>query len=515
MILLQDLPNKPGCYLYKDSKGIIIYVGKAKNIKKRVSSYFQKNLLDEKTKQLVKRIATMDYIITDTEVEALLLENSLIKKHTPKYNINLKDSKQYAYLELTNEEYPRLLVLRDKTKAQGQLFGPFVSGTARAELQQFLIKTFKIRTCTTLPKRACLRYHLGICDAPCIHNISKEEYDEEIAKVASILKGHTSEVRKELLAKMKQAAQKEAFEQAQKYKEQLDALTWLEEKQHVQRKEAEEDIINYHEDKEQIYLVKFAVRKGLLEEKQSYLFDKTIDWYESFITSYYTENDVPKELILPKKISATAETYLSLRAQRKIKVTIPLQGTKKSLLDLAKTNIMHEYFQGEERTRDLKEQLNLDEVPVIIECFDISHLSGTHNVASMVQFKNGRPNKNNYRRYKLSTEVNDDFIHMHEVVYRRYKRLLYEKKELPGLIVIDGGKGQLSAAQEALRDLGLKLPIISLAKKEEEIYLPNEDFPLRIKKTAKGLLLLRAIRDEAHRFAISYNRLLRKKELTA
>lgn len=514
MIELSTLPNEPGCYIYKDVQEIIIYVGKAKNIKKRVSSYFQKNLSDEKTKQLVKRIASIDYIITSNEVEALLLENSLIKKHRPKYNIDLKDSKQYAYLELTNEEFPRLMVLRDKIRAQGQIFGPFVSGTARMELQQFLTKTFKIRTCATLPKRACLRYHLGICSAPCVNAVSETAYSENVQEVAAILKGKTSEVRKKILLKMKKAAKKEAFEQAQTYKEQAEALMWLEEKQHVQRKKAEEDIINYYEDKEKIYVIKFSVRKGLLEEKQIYIFDNAINWYESFITNYYTDNEIPQEIILPKKISDAAQTYLSLLGKRTVKIIIPEKGTKKALLDLAKKNILYEYFQGEERTQDLKEKLQLDEEPTIIECFDVSHLSGTNNVASMVQFKNGKANKINYRRYKLSTEVNDDYVHMHEVVYRRYKRLLYERKDMPNLIVIDGGKGQLGAAAEALRDLGLKLPIISLAKKEEEIYLPNEDTPLRLKKTTKGLLLLREIRDEAHRFAITYNRLLRKKGLT-
>lgn len=514
MIELSKLPEEPGCYVFKDAKNIILYVGKAKNIKKRVTSYFQKNLTDEKTRQLVKRIEHIDYIVTSNEVEALLLENSLIKKHQSKYNINLKDSKQYAYLEITNEEYPRLIVLRDKTLAKGQIYGPFVSGTARMELQQFLIKTFKLRTCKKLPPRACLRHHLGICSAPCIAAISKNEYEEDLAQVAAILKGKTSQAKKKILAKMEKAAKKEAFEQAQKYKEQAEALTWLEEKQHVQRKKAEEDIINYYEDKNKIYIVKFTVRKGLLEEKQNYVFEKTINWYESFITNYYTDNIPPKEIILPKKISEAAQTYISLQAQRKITITIPEKGTKKALLQLAKKNIMYEHFKGEERLKDLQEQLMLQEEPRIIECFDVSHLSGTNNVASMVQFKNGKPNKNNYRRYKLSIEINDDYEHMHEVVYRRYKRLLYERAELPKLIVIDGGKGQLGAGLQALRDLGLKLPIIALAKKEEEIYLPEEDKPLRLQRTAKGLLLLREIRDEAHRFAITYNRLLRKKSMT-
>ena len=512
MIDLSTVPDKPGCYLYKDVKGVIIYVGKAKNLRKRVSQYFQKTLADEKTRQLVARIATADFIITNSEVEALLLENSLIKKHQPKYNINLKDAKQYAYLEVTAEEFPRLITLRDKTKATGALYGPFVSGFARQELAQFLIKTFKIRTCRKLPKRACLRYHLGLCDAPCINGISREEYLENVAQAEQVLKGKTSEARKTLEKKMTAAAKNEAFEQAQRYKEQLSALAWLEEKQTVERnKRSEEDIFNFHVSGETVYMMRFSVRKGTLEGKESFTFEQGPDWYESFLTSYYEDHDVPKEVILPRKVGKVTEAFLSLKAERKVVVTVPVQGAKKELLSLVKKNIIYEYFAGEERLEDLKEQLLLEKKPSVIECFDISHLSGTFTVASMVCFKDGKPFKSGYRRFKIKQDQNDDFLSMKEVVGRRYKRLQEEKKDFPDLIVIDGGKGQLNAAQEALGELGLTLPIISLAKKFEEIYLPGRDTPLRLGQKSKGLLLLRAVRDEAHRFAITYNRLLRKK----
>jgi excinuclease ABC subunit C len=516
MIPIANLPQKPGCYLYKDAQEHIIYIGKAKNIRKRVAQYFQKKNHDDKTRVLVQHIADMDYIITSNEIEALLLENTLIKKHQPKYNIDLKDAKQFAYLEITAETFPRLQLLREKKEGMGELFGPFVSGAAREEISHFLINTFKIRTCKKLPKKSCLRYHLGLCGAPCIQAISQEAYLQDIEKARLILKGKTQDAKKQLEKEMKLFAAQERYESANTAKKQLASLEWLTEKQNAERKKQhDEDIINYHEEQGTVYIMKFSSAKGTLHDKQSYVFVDKIEWYEDFLQTLYEEEQVPKELILPKNISPVLKQFLEQQRGNKVIITIPKQGEKKSLLSLVKENIMHEHFGGIKQLEDLKEKLNLDIPPRIIECFDISHLAGTHTVASMVQFKDGKPNKKNYRRFKIRTVAGiDDFASMHEVIHRRYKRIQEEEGTNPDLIVIDGGKGQLSSAVAALQELGVQIPIIALAKRIEEIFLPGQEEPILLSSKSKGLLLLRSIRDEAHRFAITYNRLLRKKELT-
>jgi excinuclease ABC subunit C len=330
-----------------------------------------------------------------------------------------------------------------------------------------------------------------------------------------VLKGKTKDLLKDLKADMKKASDKQDFEFALELRNQIESINWLSEKQTMDRqKKYNEDIINYVVQDENVYLILFNVYKGTLENKQQFEFDLTNEFLEEFMVQYYSENDVPKEIILPREIDESLILYLGLQKKSKVKVTIPQKGEKKQLLELVKKNIELTYFGDMEKLNDLQKKLRLQELPSVIECFDISHISGTSTAASMVQFRNGIPDKSNYRRFKIRTVTGvDDFAAMSEVVKRRYTRLINEKAEFPNLIIIDGGAGQLNSALTELRELGLKIPIISIAKRFEEIYLPGMDKPLRLEKRSKALRYIQEVRDEAHRFAISYHRVLRKKAM--
>src|SRR3989339_667101 len=371
-INLSKIPSNPGCYLFKDNLNSIIYVGKAKNLKKRVKSYFQNKEQDEKTKAMISHINDVEFIVTDTEIESFLLENTLIKKHNPKYNINLKDSKRYAFIEKTNEEFPRLIIARTKD-VEGKLFGPFISASMRDEIIYLLNKIFKLRTCKRLPKKVCLRYSLGLCSAPCEKKISKEDYLEDINSCQKIY---------------------------------------------------DEDIINYLIRKDKVYLMLFNINKGVLENKQEFIFDYRKYFFEEFLSRYYFENKIPKAIILPKEIDESLIKYLELKSKQKVKIIIPKMGELKNLITLVKKNIEAIFFPKEEGLIELKDKLNLDKIPSIIECFDISHLSGTETVGSMVQYKDGISNKSEYRKFKIKGDYGiDDFASIEEIVYRRYYRI--------------------------------------------------------------------------------------------
>lgn len=515
-INLSKIPHESGCYLFLDKDKKIIYVGKAKDLRKRVSSYFNKKNLDIKTSVMVSHAHSVDFIVTNSEVEALILENNLIKKNSPKYNIDLKDAKSYAYLEITKEKFPRLLIAR-KSKSKGKLFGPFTSGQEREYVREILTKTFKIRTCKNLPKRACLRYHIGLCEAPCVRKQSEEDYMKNIKAVEMVLKGKTKKLIKNLGKAMKNSSVGKDYERAMKYRDQISALKRLEEKQTMQRQtKYNEDIINYIVENGRIYLFVFNIHRGIMENKREFEFGNTQEFLEEFLVQYYSEEEVPREIILPEKIDESLVEYLEERKNGRVRIVVPKKGEKKNLLELVKKNIEIQYFGDTKKVEELKKVLNLQENPYVIECFDISHLGGTSTVASMVQFRNAKPDKNNYRRFKIKTVKGiDDFKAMGEVVRRRYYKLVKEKLPLPDLIVIDGGIGQLNYASEELKKLGVVVPIVSLAKKEELIFVYGKKDPIKLNKQNTGLLLLIAMRDEAHRFAIKYNRLLRKKRLRA
>lgn len=514
MVDYLSLPNNPGCYIYKNDTGKIIYVGKAKNLKKRVASYFTKKDHDIKTQVLVSNIATVDFIVTENEIEALILENTLIKKHRPRYNIDLKDSKRYAYIRITDEEFPRLMVARRKT-TEKDAYGPFVSGAQREYVLRLLRKLFKIRTCKRLPKRACLRHHIKLCDAPCISKISKTAYSEKVHAARMVLKGKTSQLIENLKKKMQEASEKQKYEAALEMRDQINSLKYLSEKQNMERKRKyDEDIINYMIKDDTVYLLLFNIYKGTLANKVEFVFERTPEFLEEFITQYYSEEEVPKELILPKKVDESIEKFLTHKRGSKVNITIPKIGEKKQLLDLAKKNVEIVFFGNLEKVNELKKKLRMNESPTVIECFDISHLSGTSTVASMVQFRNGKADKSNYRRFKIRTvDGIDDFASMAEVVRRRYSRLKRESQPMPNLIIVDGGKGQLSSTMEILDELNLRIPTIGIAKREEEIFFPGSKFPLKLDKKEKAIRFIQEIRDEAHRFAITYNRLLRKKKI--
>ncbi len=516
MFDLTTLPTDSGCYLFRDAAKKIIYVGKAKNLRKRVKSYDQKKEMDPKTRSLVSSIASVEFFVTDTEVEALILENTLIKKHQPKYNINLKDAKTFAFIELTNEKFPRLLIARQK-QGDGKYYGPFVSALERDHVLQFLNRTFALRTCKKLPKKSCLRYHLQLCNAPCIGLISNEEYGKKIRNVQLVLSGKTKVLLKKLDLEMARKSKCLEFENALLLRNQIIAIQHLQEHQKMQRQRIfDEDIINYIIKDGTVYLMLFNIYRGTLSTKNEFVFSYNPDFLDEFIVQYYSKNPIPSEVIVPQKLSDSLAVFLMHKRKKKVRVIVPKKGEKKQLLDLVLKNIEITFFGDVSKVEELQRQLNLQEPPQVIECFDISHLSGTLMVGSMVQYRNGKPDKTNYRRFRIRiVEGIDDVAAITEVIQRRYTRLKQEHTALPQLIIIDGGVGQLHSAVHELEKINLKIPIISIAKQFEEIYLPGSPQALHLNKKEKALLFVREIRDEAHRFAIAYNRLLRKKELRA
>ena len=512
MIDPRSLPAEPGCYLFSDDAGTIIYVGKAKNLRKRVSSYFSRHDLDAKTRILVDLIAELDFIVTDTEVEAFILENTLIKKHQPKYNIDLKDSKSYAYIHITDEVYPRIHVARGPD-GDGRYYGPFVSARERDDLLRLLKRLFGLRSCRLLPRRSCLRAHIGSCSAPCTGEISVEDYQERVRRAEAVLKGDIAGLIRRLREEMAVYAKEQEYERALELRDQVAALEGLRERQNVERQKTyDEDIINYIVRDGTVHLMLFNVYRGTLAGKREYTFDAREGFLEEFLTRYYSESDPPEEVILPEAVDDVVVEYLSHLRGGRVRTVVPQRGEKKKLLDLVHKNVEIGFFGDQIRVEDLKQRLHLPTLPVVIECFDISHLAGTAMVGSMVRFRWGRPEKRGYRRFKIRTvEGIDDVAAIAEVVRRRYVRLQKEDGEFPDLIIVDGGKGQLAAATAVLRDLGLSIPVMAIAERDEEIFVPNFSHPLPLDRNEKASLFIQEIRDEAHRFAVAYHRTLRKR----
>ena len=506
---LNTLPKQPGVYMYKDARGDIIYVGKAKHLQKRVKQYFTGNQTP-KTVVLVKNIVSVDTIITNTEIEALLLENKLIKQHKPKYNINLKDSKTYAYLKITDDAYPRLVLTRRAKKSKETYYGPFTNSYHRRRLQILTTKLYRLRTCRNLPKTACLNYHLDLCTAPCIQNVSKEEYARQVRKAKQFLDGDTKDIVNELTLEMHKASDTMKFERALELRDSLRAIESLKEKQTVDLvHNKDQDVIVYLTNGYQCIVSMFNIKKGVISGKKDYRFECMDDLLQQFITAYYDTAPIPSEIIVNEHVDLIQE-YLTQRKGVTVKVTVPQRGTKKELLDLALKNA--KYAIENTQLKEVQTILNLPSEPVTIECFDISNLGSEHVVAGMTQFVNGRPNIEGYRRFEIQVTkikgVQDDFASMYEAVYRRYKRCKADGT-FPDLIMVDGGAGQLSAAMEALRKLSVHIPIIGLAKQEEEIYRPGMP-PKRFRQNSKAMLLLRYIRDCTHNYVINYNRVKRK-----
>ncbi len=443
-----------------------------------------------------------------------MLEAKLIRKHKPKFNIDLKESLRYAYIKITDDDFPRLISTRVKTK-DGQYFGPYTDGSVRRRLMSVANRLFKLRTCKKLPKKVCLAYHIGTCDGPCENLISKKEYLKKIQNVKMLLKGKTKPLIAKLSKQMKELSQKREYEHAQTIKNQIEALQAIQEKQKVEiTKKINQDIINFIERDNQIMIQLFNIHKGIISGRKQFTFTNLIDGLSTFIKQYYFYEEIPQEIIIPKKIAdqVLVEKYLAQLRKTKVSITVPQKGTKKELLNLVYKNLLENLSENEKVLVNLRDKLNLDKIPYRIECFDISNIGPKFTVGAMVHFFNGQPDKNNYRRFKIKTvSGQDDFAMMAEIVRRRYYRLKKEKAALPELILIDGGPAQLNASLDQLEDLRLRIPIIALAKKNEEIFLPDESKPRTWNKKDPALKLLQKIRDEAHRFAIKYHRLLREK----
>ncbi|WP_028666938.1 excinuclease ABC subunit UvrC [Runella zeae] len=527
---LAKIPSEPGVYRYFSEEEEIIYVGKAKNLRNRVSSYFIKNHPDRKTRRLVSQIRRIEYTIVHTEFDALLLENQLIKKYQPRFNILLRDDKSYPFIKVFNEPFPRVESTRRVEKKTGTFYGPFANVKGMYHLLDMFRELYTLRTCSLnlTPQniedgkfKVCMEYHLKRCKGPCEGKQPREEYEEEIAQIHQILKGQLTIPQQYFKKNMMEAAEKLEFEKAHQWKQKLETLQNFQAKSTVVNpKIGNVDIIAIASDEEAAYVNYLKIVNGYINGAQTLEIKKKLDETDEEILALVLfemrttfESDA-KEII----------SNIDISVDFKAEITIPKIGDKRSLLDMALKNV--HFFRKEKAERKLieasattnrrdrvliklKADLQLKSLPRHIECFDNSNIQGTNPVAAMVCFKEGRPSKKDYRHFTIKTVVGpNDFASMHEVVTRRYTRLLEEQAELPDLIVIDGGKGQLSAACDALKGIGLygKIPIVGIAKRLEEIYFPEDTLPLYIDKKSESLRLIQQIRDEAHRFAITYHR---------
>ena len=521
MIDKKTIPRHPGCYIMKNAAGEIIYIGKAKDLSKRVKSYWYSK--DDKTQRLVADIDDIEFILTDNEVEALILESQLIYKHHPKYNIDLKASQRYAFIKISDEKFPRLQLAR-KVGKSGKYFGPYPSGAARSAAHKAANRIFKLRNCKHIPKQACLRYHMDHCSGPCINMITEEEYKKNIKDVEKFLKGEYKTLIEDMRTLMIQTAEKQEFEKAKFYRDQFLALSKLEEQKMSAPKDYNQDAMNFIVIDNKIIIQIFNFNKGIISGRKEYTFDldKVITdnpqydiqfALQKFIQQYYSSFDVPKEIIIPVDLPEKdiISDYLEKVSGHKVDLLVPVQGTKFKLLEMLKKNLLLKA--GNTALQELKEVLNLPTVPNVIACIDISTLSGTNSVGSLVQFVNGQPYKSGYRKFKIKeVEGINDYAMLSEIIGRFFKRVLAGQENKPDLLVVDGGPGQLSSVTETLMNMGIEIPSIGLAKRLEEIYFKWDPHPLRLPASNEGLKLLRAIRDEAHRFAVTYQRYRRKQK---
>lgn len=524
---LKTLPDSPGVYIMKDAHGKIIYVGKAVVLKNRVRQYFQSGKNHSpKVKAMVARIADFETIVTASEVEALILECNLIKKHRPRYNISLKDDKSYPYLKLTlAEDFPRIILTRRVIHDGSRYFGPYTSGLAVKETLQLLRKIFPLRTCKTFAKRPCLEYHIKRCLAPCAKKISCDDYMSFVKSAEKFLEGRTAQVERELSAQMNAASEALNFEKAAHLRDVLLAVRKVSEKQKIVTDTGDVDAIGLARLNGETCAQIFFVREGKVTGRENFLLNGITDETDAqavteFIKQYYSRAQISAtEILLPTALSEDDAKILS--EWLGVKLLEPKRGVKRSLVEMANQNAAK--FLSEESARrllkdaqtvgaveELKNFLHLPKLPRRMECFDISHIQGAETVASMVVFTDGAPDKKSYRRFKIrSTEGKpDDFLSMREVTGRRYGKLSAE--ELPDLIVIDGGQGQLSSALEIIRGAGHQVPVVGLAKQFELIFIEGSAIPVELPRDSQALKLMQRIRDEAHRFAITYHRKLRR-----
>ncbi|MCB0699920.1 MAG: excinuclease ABC subunit C [Chitinophagales bacterium] len=531
------IPHQPGCYKYYNSAGELLYVGKAKDLRKRVSSYFNKGAANYKTTKLVIEISKIEYTVTDSEHDAFLLENSLIKHYQPRYNIDLKDDKTYPFIVIKNEPFPRVFVTRRVIKDGSEYLGPYTGVGRVRDLLSIVRMLIPLRTCNLnlsqnqIQKgkyKVCLEYHLGNCNGPCEGLQTEDDYQEKLMQVRHILKGNTSEVKKYLIKQMNEYASQLEFEKAEIYKKKINDLELYNGRSTVVNPRlGDVDVVSMIDDGQYAYVNYMMVINGNVIYTKNLKVEKKIEEEASDVLSIVydsfreTFNSTTSEVITPFTIDVSSEL---------IKLTIPQKGDKKKLLELSEKNVA--IFKDEDKRRaslllstksendhivvveELQDLLQLPEPPIHIECFDNSNFQGAYPVSAMVCFKNGVPSKKDYRHYHIKTVKGiNDFASMSEVVYRRYKKLLDENLPLPQLVIIDGGKGQLSAAMESIEQLGLtgRMTVIGLAKREESIFFPGDTEPLQLAFDNPAHLLIRYIRDEVHRFGITFHRKIRSK----
>ena len=524
---LELLPTSPGCYIHKDKNGTIIYVGKAKNLRNRVRSYFRGSH-DTKTEALVSEIEDFEFIVTESNIEALLLEINLIKENQPKYNIMLKDDKSYPFIKITNETYPRLIITRQVKKDGGLYFGPYPDVGAANEIKRLLDRLFPFRKCTNPPEKVCFYYHLGQCKAHTICQVDSQYFKDLAQEVAAFLKGQDDQIIEDLRGKMAGAAQAMEFEKAAEYRDLIQSIGTLRTKQRVMAKDLQNrDVFGYYVDKGWMCVQVFFVRQGKLIERDVNLFPYYNDPDEDFLTyigQFYQEKShlKPNEILIPADIDEEA-----VRAMVDTKVLKPQRGEKKQLVNLAIKNArvsLQQKFDLLEKSiektqgaiENLGQLLNIP-TPVRIESFDNSNIMGTSPVSAMVVFVNGKPSKKDYRKYKIKTVVGpDDYASMREVIKRRYSRVIRDGLTPPDLIVIDGGQGQVNVAKEVIQEqLGLDIPIAGLQKNDKhqthELLFGDPLQVVELSRNSQEFFLLQRIQDEVHRFAITFHRQLRSK----
>jgi excinuclease ABC subunit C len=532
--MISSLPEEPGIYQYFDKTKQIIYVGKAKNIKKRVSSYFNKNQENNKTRLLVKSIANIKFIVVNNELDALLLENNLIKTYQPKYNIQLKDDKTFPWIVLTNESFPRVFSTRQKELWNGTFYGPYPNVKAMNALLNLIREMYPIRTCNldlsakNLAKKkykTCLEFHIGKCLGPCVELQSEKDYKIMIEEIELLLKGKTFSLIQALRKKMLEYSENYQFEEAQKLKLTIEQIEKYRSKSTiVSSKLNDVDVFCFMEDENQFYVNYLVIQEGSIIHAYTTEIEKKLEENQTDLINY-----VLPELRL-KFQSKSKEIIVEVKPESPFTdfhFFVPQKGEKKELIELSKRNIFYYKKEREKRAflqnpqsssnrilEKIKTDFKLKELPIHMECFDNSNFQGTNAVSACVVFKNGKPSKRDYRHFNIKTvEGPDDFASMREVVYRRYKRLMDEKKPLPQLVIIDGGKGQLGAAMDSINELGLrgKIAVVGIAKRLEEIFFPGDQFPIYIDKRSESLKTIQFMRNEAHRFGITHHRNKRSK----
>jgi len=545
---IENLPTHPGVYLFKDKKGTILYVGKAGNIKHRVSSYFQKREgMDVKTLTMLEKVADIDTIVTDTEKEALILENNLIKAHRPRYNVKLRDDKNYPCLKLSmKEDFPTLTIVRRIKKDDSIYFGPYPSATSLKETLRLIRRLFPIRTCLDTKfsgrLRPCINYEMDRCAGPCCGKIDRDQYLEIVHQVRMFLEGKNRNLVESLRKRMEEESEQLHFEKAARIRDQIEYIEHVIEKQKIVSSDfLDQDVIGFHRQDHTFVVHPLFIRGGKLLGGKGFTFPSTglpeEEVLSSFLHQYYREGKfIPEQILIPKAIPEQdlVEQWLTELKGKRVRIFVPVKGDKKHLLKMACENAEQFLFAKDELDKDkekllevLKEKLHLKKVPRRIEAFDISNLQGGNAVGSMVSFEEGKPNKEQYRHFKIKTiEGADDYGMMYEVLLRRYQRVL-EENDLPDLVLLDGGKGQLNVAQEVFKELKVKnIDLISLAKErpleehhlsrfrktEEKVFHPQYKEPFILGRHSPILHLLDRIRDEAHRFAITYHKKVRSRE---